>query len=80
MRSPQLVIEVQLEAYSRRDIDAFAATYAPDIRIMDIEESLPPLIGTRYIFASRARALHRRCRLNSNGRPHTMHRGGSCSF
>ena len=30
-----------------------------------------PAGGTRYIFAIRARASHRRCRLNSNVRPHT---------
>ena len=30
-----------------------------------------PAGGTRYIFASRARAPHRRCRLYSNVRPHT---------
>ena len=34
MRSPASVIEAQLEAYNRRDIDAFAATYAPDVRIL----------------------------------------------
>ena len=45
MRSPASVIEAQLEAYNRRDIDAFAATYAPDVRIMDIDESRPPLVG-----------------------------------
>ena len=30
-----------------------------------------PAGGTRYIFATRARASHRWCRLNSNVRPHT---------
>ena len=30
-----------------------------------------PASGTRYIFAVRARASHRWCRLNSNVRPHT---------
>lgn len=27
------VVQTQLEAYNRRDVDAFAATYAPDVRI-----------------------------------------------
>ena len=31
-----------------------------------------PAGGTQYIFASRARASHRRCRLNSNVRQHDM--------
>ncbi len=29
------VVQTQLEAYNRRDIDAFAATYAADVKIYD---------------------------------------------
>jgi imidazolonepropionase-like amidohydrolase len=30
---PAQVVQVQLEAYNRRDLDAFVATYAPDVRM-----------------------------------------------
>lgn len=29
----EAVVQAQLEAYNRHDVDAFAATYAPDVRI-----------------------------------------------
>lgn len=34
------VVQAQLEAYNRRDIDAFLATYAPDVRIYDHPDRL----------------------------------------
>ncbi len=34
------VVQVQLEAYNRRDIDAFAATYSPQIRIYNHPDQL----------------------------------------
>jgi len=43
--SPDKVIDIQIEAYNRRDIDAFSATYADEIHIMDANGSRPPPIG-----------------------------------
>lgn len=34
------VVQAQLEAYNRHDVDAFAATYAPDVRIYDHPDKL----------------------------------------
>ncbi len=36
----EAVVQAQLEAYNRRDVDAFAATYAPDVRIYDHPDRL----------------------------------------
>lgn len=33
MTEPQQVVEQQLAAYNRHDLDAFVATYAPDVRV-----------------------------------------------
>lgn len=38
--SPEAVVQLQLEAYNAGDLDAFAATYAPDIRIYDHPDRL----------------------------------------
>lgn len=39
------VVQRQLEAYNARDLDAFAATYAPDIRIYRMPASEPAIVG-----------------------------------
>ena len=57
------VVQRQVEAYNRRDLDGFAATYAPDIRISDHPNDLrlsgQEQLRRRYgpLFASRP-ALH----------------------
>lgn len=40
MSEVERVVQVQLDAYNARDIDAFAATYADDIRIYDHPDRL----------------------------------------
>lgn len=42
---PEDLIDLQLEAYNRRDLEAFAATYAQDVRIIGADGTRPPLIG-----------------------------------
>jgi hypothetical protein len=42
---PEDVIDIQLEAYNRRDLDAFAATYANDVQIIEADGAGPTLIG-----------------------------------
>jgi len=42
---PEEVINVQLEAYNRRDLEAFAATYASDIQVIETDGSRPTLVG-----------------------------------
>ena len=34
------VVQAQLDAYNRRDIEAFVATYAPDVKIYDHPDQL----------------------------------------
>ena len=36
----EAVVQAQLEAYNRRDVEAFASTYAPDVRIFDHPDRL----------------------------------------
>ena len=38
--SPEHVVQAQLEAYNRRDVDAFVATYADDVRIWNHPDEL----------------------------------------
>lgn len=45
MKTPDIseaerVVQVQLEAYNARDVEAFAATYADDVRIYDYPDRL----------------------------------------
>jgi len=42
---PEEVINVQLEAYNRRDLEASAATYASDIQVIETDGSRPTLVG-----------------------------------
>ena len=43
--TPEVVVSIQIEAYNRRDLEAFLATYAHDVRIIETDGSKPPLIG-----------------------------------
>ena len=43
--TPTELIERQLEAYNARDLDAFAATYADDIRIFRMPSTEPAIVG-----------------------------------
>lgn len=38
--TPEDVVQKQLDAYNRCDIDAFAATYAEDVKIVDGEDNV----------------------------------------
>ena len=38
--SPEAVVQAQLEAYNARDIDAFLATYADDVKLFELPEKL----------------------------------------
>lgn len=46
---PEEVVNLQLSAYNSRDIDAFVATYAPDVRVFDSMESEPVFVGSEAI-------------------------------
>jgi putative hydrolase of HD superfamily len=37
MPTPLAVVQAQLDAYNARDIDAFAATFAPGVRVHDLD-------------------------------------------
>ena len=43
--SPADIVQRQLEAYNARDLDAFAATYADDIRIFRMPSMEPAISG-----------------------------------
>ena len=38
--TPEAVVQAQLEAYNARDIDAFIATYADDVKLFELPEKL----------------------------------------
>ena len=38
--TPEAVVQAQLEAYNARDIDAFIATYADDVKLYELPEKL----------------------------------------
>ncbi|MEM9838902.1 MAG: amidohydrolase family protein [Pseudomonadota bacterium] len=51
--SPEAVVQAQLEAYNRHDIDAFAQTYADNVRVFFMPKTTPEITGreqlrTRY--------------------------------
>jgi hypothetical protein len=46
---PEEVIDRQLDAYNRRDIAGFAATYADTVRILDADNARPPLVGIQEL-------------------------------
>jgi hypothetical protein len=46
---PEDLVNLQLSAYNNRDIDAFVATYATDVRVFEAGESEPIFVGTEAI-------------------------------
>lgn len=38
--TPEAVVQAQLEAYNARDIDAFIATYADDVKLFELPDKL----------------------------------------
>ncbi len=49
--SPLDVVQAQLEAYNRRDIDAFCALFAEDAQLFDLGAAAPSTAGTAAIRA-----------------------------
>ena len=45
MNATERIVQNQLEAYNTRDIDRFAACYAPGVVVLDLDTSLPRLEG-----------------------------------
>ena len=53
---PVEIVQRQLEAYNARDLDAFAATYAEDVRIFRMPATEPAITGQaqlREVYAKR---------------------------
>lgn len=46
-RTPEAIVQEQLEAYNRQDLEAFAATYADDIAIFNLPDGTTPQIAGR---------------------------------
>ncbi len=51
MSSPAAVVQRQLEAYNARDLDAFLATYADDVRIWRLADAQPLFEGRAQVAA-----------------------------
>lgn len=47
--SPEQIVDLQIEAFNRRDADAFAATYAADAVITNLTSGDPPICGRTAI-------------------------------
>jgi hypothetical protein len=45
VRTPESVVQINLETYNRHDLEAFAATYAQEIQILDLESGVPRIRG-----------------------------------
>ncbi len=65
--SPAQAAQRQLEAYNGRDVEAFAAAYAPDVEVFELPQGTRTLAG-REALRTRYAALFRespalRCRL-----------------
>lgn len=45
MRTPEEAARAQLDAYNARDLDAFAACYAPDVQALDLESGRERFAG-----------------------------------
>lgn len=43
--NPEKVVQIQLEAYNKQDVEAFCATYAEDVEIFEFGEDKPYLVG-----------------------------------
>jgi hypothetical protein len=48
-RSPTEVVQTQLEAYNRRDLEGFLATFADDATVYDLGVPAPIFIGKQAI-------------------------------
>ena len=50
--TPEQLVQRQVDAYNRRDLDAFLATYSPDIRLYDFpgKETLSGLDAMRKTY------------------------------
>jgi len=46
---PEDLVNLQLVAYNDRDIDAFVATYAADVRVFEAGESNPIFVGVESV-------------------------------
>ena len=46
---PIRVVQGQLDAYNARDIDAFAATFAPDVIVFDLESQSAESSAVRFV-------------------------------
>jgi hypothetical protein len=51
--SPEQIVQKQVEAYNRRDLEAFLATYSPDIKLYDFpgKETLSGLEAMRKSYS-----------------------------
>ncbi len=47
--SPAVVVQAQLEAYNRRDLDAFCAVFADDAQLFELGSSTPATSGKAAI-------------------------------
>jgi hypothetical protein len=45
MRDPVIIVQAQLDAYNARDIDGFAATFAEDVVVHDLEAGTQRFAG-----------------------------------
>ncbi len=43
--NPEKIIQIQLDAYNKQDVSAFAATYADDVEIFEFGQQKPYLVG-----------------------------------
>src|SRR5438046_2017725 len=57
--TPTEIVQLQLEAYNARDLDAFARTYADSIRIFRMPATEPAIVGMeklREVYRNRFRS------------------------
>lgn len=52
--NPEKIVQIQLDAYNKQDVDAFAATYANDVEIFDFGAEKPYLVGKENLIKSYA--------------------------
>lgn len=48
------IVQVQLDAYNKQDVEAFAATYADDVEIFEFGQEKPYLVGKEELKKSYA--------------------------